>query len=393
MIFVATTRDGDEIRYRDTKRYLWWLSVAAPAVLGVSAILLWQTGALFWAAFPLLFFFVAVPVLDMLFGEDANNPPEEVVEDLSGDSYYRVLLFCSIPVLWFSFVTSAVVAATMELPVLAYVALALAAGSTSGGGLTVGHELGHKTNALDQWGAKLACALTGYSHFCIEHNRGHHSQVATPEDPASARLGESVYRFALREIPGAARRGWALERTRLERKGLSFWHWKNNLLQGYAVALAVAAILIAFLGWAVVPFLVIHHVFGWLQLTQANYVEHYGLKRERRPNGRYEPCQPRHSWNTNHIVSNLMLFHLQRHSDHHANPMRPYQALRDFEELPRLPSGYPGCFVLAAIPPLWRAVMDPKVLRWADGDLSRTNVAPGHEALYATRFASTPAGS
>jgi alkane 1-monooxygenase len=382
MIFVAAAKDGGEIRYRDTKRYLWWLSVASPAVPGVSALALWFTGNLVFAALPLSFYFVAVPLLDALFGEDMNNPPEEVVESLSGDPYYRTLLFCALPVLYFSFLASAAVAAAVELPVWAYVTLALAAGSASGAGLTVGHELGHKPAALDQWGGKFACALTGYSHFCIEHNRGHHTQVATPEDPASARMGESIYRFALREIPGAAKRGWALERARLAKKGLPYWHWRNDLLQGYAIAIAIAAVLFAFLGWAVLPFLVIHHVFGWLQLTQANYVEHYGLKRALKENGRYEPCEPRHSWNTNHIVSNLMLFHLQRHSDHHANPMRPYQALRDFEELPRLPSGYPGCFVLAAIPPLWRAVMDPKVMTWAGGDIGRVNLRPGLEGCY-----------
>ena len=387
MIFVATTRDGDTVRYADAKRYLWWISVLSPAVPGISALLLWQTGNLFWAAFPLLFYFVLIPILDALFGEDTNNPPEEVVEQLAGDSYYRFLLFCSLPILWFSFLASAAVTASMVLPVWAFVLMALGAGAVSGGGLTVGHELGHKPHALDRLGAKLACALTGYSHFCIEHNRGHHLHVATPEDPASARLGESIYRFALREIPGTAVRGWALERARLERKGLPFWHWRNDILQGYAIALAAALLLLALFGWMVLPFLVVHHVYGWLQLTQANYVEHYGLKRKKRADGRYEPCAPRHSWNTNHIVSNLMLFHLQRHSDHHANPMRPYQALRNFDELPRLPSGYPGCFMLAASPPLWRKVMDPKVIDWASGKLENANVMPGREDYYAAKFA------
>ena len=183
--------------------------------------------------------------------------------------------------------------------------------------------------------------------------------------PPPRALGESIYRFALREIPGAALRGWRLERERLRRKGLPFWSLHNDLLQGYAITLAVALILVWQFGWIMIPFLIVHHPVGWLQLTFANYVEHYGLLRGKLKSGRYEPCQPRHSWNTNHIVSNLMLFHLQRHSDHHANPLRPYQALRNFDDLPRLPSGYPGSFVLAAVPPLWFGVMDPKVLHWA----------------------------
>ena len=133
-----------------------------------------------------------------------------------------------------------------------------------------------------------------------------------------------------------------------------------------------------------IPFLVIHHVYAWYGLTQANYVEHYGLLRQKLPNGRYELPEPRHSWNTNHIYSNLVSFHLQRHSDHHANALRPYQALRDFEDLPRLPSGYPGCFGLAMIPPLWFKVMDPKLMAWAGGDIAKVNVHPPKRArLYA----------
>jgi alkane 1-monooxygenase len=154
------------------------------------------------------------------------------------------------------------------------------------------------------------------------------------------------------------------------------------LLQAYAISLLIAAALIWAFGWITLPFLILHHFIGWLQLTQANYVEHYGLKRERKENGRYMPVEPRHSWNTNHIVSNLMLFHLQRHSDHHANPLRPYQALRNFSELPRLPSGYPGSYALAVVPPLWRRVMDPKVIAWAGGDISKVNVDPGRADHY-----------
>ena len=152
------------------------------------------------------------------------------------------------------------------------------------------------------------------------------------------------------------------------------------ILQGYAITLAIAAALLTAFGWIMLPFLAIHHVVAWLQLTFANYVEHYGLLREKKANGRYMPCQPRHSWNTNHIVSNLLLFHLQRHSDHHANPLRPYQTLRNFDELPRLPSGYPGSFAMAAVPPVWFRIMNPKVLAWSGGDITRTNHVAGFSA-------------
>ena len=388
MTSAAPSHSAEMTAYRDRKRYWWILSVLSPAVPAFSVLLYITTEGSTWAILgPLLMYYALIPLVDWLIGEDFDNPPEEVVEQLSSDNYYRLLLFVSIPVFFVSFFAVAWLVGTHPMPIWAYVAAALGAGAASGAGLTVAHELGHKHSRLDRAGAKLVCALTGYAHFCIEHNRGHHSEVATPEDIASARLGESVWRFALREIPGAVRRGWYWERRRLAAKGLGFWTWRNDLLQGYALASVIAACLVFLFGPIILPFLILHHLSGWLQLTFANYVEHYGLKREKRADGRYRPCEPRHSWNTNHIVSNLMLFHLQRHSDHHANPLRPYQALRDFKDLPRLPSGYPGCFVLAAIPPLWFWVMDTKVVDWAGGRLEATNLSPSAAGRYHARFA------
>jgi alkane 1-monooxygenase len=197
-------------------------------------------------------------------------------------------------------------------------------------------------------------------------------------------MGESIYKFIRREIPGALRRGWAHEQERLAKLGVASWSWRNEILQSWALTVVIAVGLFAAFGWIMVPFLLIHHFYGWYGLTQANYVEHYGLLRQKLPNGRYELCEPHHSWNTNHIYSNLISFHLQRHSDHHANALRPYQALRDFDNLPRLPSGYPGCFGMAAIPWLWFKVMDPKVMAWANGDITKVNIDPDRkDRLYA----------
>ena len=374
MIFVTETNDGGRVEYRDTKRYLWVLSFLVPSYT-IGAVLWYHLVAPSpWVAIvPVVISFALIPLLDMVIGEDLTNPPEAVIEKMADDDYYRRLLHISVVFYWAAFLVSAWFVGTADLPWWGVVAMAVSAGYTSGTAITVGHELGHKTNAVDRWMAKIVLAVSGYAHFAIEHNRGHHTHVATPEDPSSARFGESVYAFALRDIPGALRGGIEREADRLKRKGLSFWSWRNDLLQGWGITLAVWAVLLVAFGWIMVPFLLIHTLFAWFALTQANYVEHYGLKRARKANGRYEPVQPRHSWNTNHILSNLVLFHLQRHSDHHANPMRPYQSLRNFEDIPRLPAGYPGCFVLTAIPPLWRRVMDPKVMEWAGGDMGRVN--------------------
>jgi alkane 1-monooxygenase len=387
MEFIAQSADGRSVHYFDGKRYLWLASLTGPLIpiLTVVAYLYFgQLPAVLF--FPLFYIFVLIPIADVLCGEDANNPPEEIVPLMAADQYYRVLLYVALVLLYVQFFVVAWFIGTQALPWWAYLALTLGTGFTSAVSILIGHELGHKNNWLDRIGAQIATGLIGYGHFRIEHNRGHHVAVATPEDCVSARMGESIYKFALREIPGAIKRGWALERERLAQSGHSVWSFHNEILASWSLTAAIALALIASFGFTIVPFLIVHHLYAWYGLTQANYVEHYGLLRQKLPNGRYEPTEPRHSWNTNHTYSNVISFHLQRHSDHHANALRPYQALRDFDGLPRLPSGYPGCFGLAAIPPLWFKVMDRKLMAWADGDITKVNVDPAKKARLYERY-------
>jgi alkane 1-monooxygenase len=203
-------------------------------------------------------------------------------------------------------------------------------------------------------------------------------------------MGESIYRFALRELPGGIARAWRLESERLRQLGRSPWSVHNTMLQSYAVSAVLQLGLVAAFGWVMLPFLAVHNAVAWWQLTSANYVEHYGLLRARLPSGAYEAPQPHHSWNTNHLVTNLVLFHLQRHSDHHANPSRRYQSLRHFADLPTLPSGYFGMFPLSYVPPLWFRVMDPRLLALAHvrGDLDRVNIDPRRRAAIQRRWGS-----
>jgi alkane 1-monooxygenase len=388
MEFVGQTPDGQSIHYVDKKRYLWLLSLTGGFNPPIAIGLYFATGHNpLTLLFPLLYTFVVIPIVDALMGEDHHNPPEEVVRHMAHDNYYRALLYVGIVLLFASFLVVAWFLGTYRVPWWAYTVLALGTGFQNSGAILLGHELGHKNNRADRIAAQVANGLVGYGHFCIEHNVGHHVHVATPEDCASARMGESIYKFVRREIPGAFKRGWHHERERLAKLGYGPFTWRNPILLSWMLTLAVGIALIAVFGWILLPFLIIHHVYAWYGLTQANYVEHYGLLRQKLPNGRYEACRPRHSWNTNHIFSNLLTFHLQRHSDHHANALRPYQTLRDFEELPRLPSGYPGSFALAAFPSQWFKVMDPKLLSWAEGDISKLNVDPDQRDRLYAKFA------
>lgn len=376
--YTGVTSSGEAIHYVDKKRWFWLLSVAYPLQPLVSVWLHWRTGNEAWFLLPFFINYVVAPLLDWAIGEDTNNPPEEVVMQLDQDHYYRRLTYFVVPVHFLTLIVSAWYAATQPLSWWAFILLAAIAGMSAGLAINTGHELGHKNSKIEKLLARIVLAVSAYGHFSVEHNRGHHKDVSTPTDPASARMGESIFKFASREIPGAFRRAWQVEKERLTTRNKPVWHPSNPILQSYAMSVAIAAVLLAWLGWLVVPFLLIHHVLAYFQLTSANYIEHYGLLRDRDVKGRYERCQPHHSWNSNHVLSNLVLFHLERHSDHHTHPLRRYQSLRHFDDLPSLPNGYFGMYVLAYVPWAWFRVMDQRLmdLPHVNGDLDKVNIDP-----------------
>lgn len=373
--------------YKDPKKYLWLLSVIAPFAAPLGPIMYLYTGHTQWLWVFLAFFYLGLPVLDFIFGEDKQNPPEQAVPELENTRYYRVITYLLVPIITFGFLFNVVFLATHDLHWIHWLAVAITTGALLGFGLNLGHEMGHKKRKLDKALALFTLSLGGYGHFSIEHNRGHHRDVATPEDPATSRMGEHIYEFMLREIPGAFKRAWTLESERLERAGKSRWNVGNEMLQAGAMTLALYSTLLALFGWAMVPVLAVVAFWGAFQLTSANYIEHYGLMRQKLANGQYERCAPHHSWNSNHLVSNLVVFQLQRHSDHHANPARSYQSLRDFPELPSLPSGYFGMFLLAYIPPLWFAVMNPRLLEVAGKNAQKINIQPRKRERLVQRYA------
>jgi len=390
VIHVGHAPDGQAVSYCDRKRWAWMLSVVWPLIPFVGLVAHHFTGHEAALAVPLLISYGLMPLLDAVIGEDLNNPPEAVMRPLDDDRYYRRLTWATVPLHYVALIGCAWWAGTQDLSWWAFLMLAYVAGANSGLGLNTAHELGHKHNAFEQWLARLALAVPAYGHFTVEHGRGHHRWVATPEDHASARMGESIYRFALRELPGGIRRAWALESQRLAELGHSAWSPRNTMLQSYAVTVVLQGALITVFGAQMLLFLAIHNVVAWWQLTSANYVEHYGLLRQRDPatGTGYESPKPHHSWNTNHLVTNLATFHLQRHSDHHAHPSRRYQCLRHFPDLPQLPSGYFGMFPLAYVPWAWFRVMDQRLLALpqVQGDLSRVNIDPSRRARLLARY-------
>jgi alkane 1-monooxygenase len=391
-VYAADDPQQGRVTYRDGKRFWWSLSVIYPLLPFIGMAAHAWTGRELALGLPLLISYGVMPLLDYFIGEDENNPPEAVVPQLEQDRYYRWLTWSTVPLHFVALIGCAWWVGTHDLSWWAVLMLAYIAGAGSGLGINTGHELGHKHNRVEQWLARLVLAVPAYGHFTVEHGRGHHRWVSTPEDHASARMGESIYRFSMRELPGGIRRAWQLEKERLGKEGKSAWSVHNTMLQSYAVTALLQLGLIAAFGWIMLPFLAVHNVVAWWQLTSANYVEHYGLLRQRLPSGQYEAPQPHHSWNANHVVTNLALFHLQRHSDHHSWPSRRYQSLRDFPDLPQLPSGYFGMFPLSYIPPLWFRVMNPRLLALPHvrGDLRKVNIDPREREHILARYGSPP---
>ena len=377
-VYSATLPNGKKAQYTDHKRRLWALSVLFPLQPFLGMALHAVTGNEWWIVLPLFVNYVIAPILDWLIGEDSNNPPDEVISQLELDLYYRRLTYLSVPAHYAGLLGAAAYAATQDLTAWAIFGLALVAGLSAGMAINTGHELGHKNSQLEKRLAKIVLAIPAYGHFTIGHNQGHHRNVSTPGDPASARMGESIYKFALREMPGSFREAWAFEKDRLARRARPVWHSSNQILQSHALSVLLAIGLFVAFGWIVIPFLIVHNFFAWWQLTSANYIEHYGLLRTKDARGKYEPCQPHHSWNSNKIYSNLVLLHLERHSDHHSHPTRRYQSLRHHDGLPTLPDGYFSAYLLAYVPPLWFHLMDIRLLALphVQGDLEKINVDP-----------------
>ena len=352
--------------WRDGKRYAWLLGLIVPSLPFMAWAGVELTGlGVFWWLGPILVFGI-FPLLDVLVGMDAENPPDSVIKWLEQDRYYR----------WCTYALHPGPVRRPRVRLLACGRTATCRPSRSsasrsrwrwsaGIAINTAHELGHKRASLERWLTKVALAQSGYGHFFIEHNRGHHVRVATPEDPASSRLGESFWAFLPRTVVGCLRSSWELEAERLRRMGSSPWTLQERHPQRLgddASLLYARADRRLRLGRAAVP----ADPVGGRRLAARGRQLPRAL-RPAAPAARGRPLRasprPEHSWNCNNVASNVLLYHLQRHSDHHANPMRRYQALRHVDEAPQLPTGYAGMIVLALVPPVWRRVMDQRAAR------------------------------
>ncbi|MCH8542326.1 MAG: alkane 1-monooxygenase [Alcanivorax sp.] len=350
----------------------FWLTVLP--ILPMSAMIGRESGTQdYWAWFIYVVIFGIVPILDYIVGKDPSNPNEEVqVPAMTEERIYRVLTLLMVPI-WFGVLFySGWVFINNDYSWFGKLGWIVSIGTVGGViAINLAHELIHKDPKIENWAGGLLLASVTYAGFKVEHVRGHHVTVSTPEDASSSRYDQGVYAFLLRAFPHNFVNAWKLEAAYLKRKGKQVISRHNELIWWYAISAGMAVLFGLFFGWLGVVFFLGQSFVAAFTLEVINYIEHYGLHRRVLENGRYERVTPAHSWNSNYFLTNLALFQLQRHSDHHAYAKRRYQVLRHYEESPQLPGGYASMYVLALFPPLWKKVMNPRVAAYYEGEMDQ----------------------
>ena len=340
------------MQYRDIK-YLIAYILPASAVWA-----LWARGPWAWSA--VILGFGIIPLLELWTPESTQNVDENDEPSRSSRRLFDVLLYANAPILYGIVLGYLYVLQNYSMQTYELLGLTFSIGIIVGAnGINVAHELGHRTTKFEQTLAQWMLLPALYQHFFIEHNRGHHRNVATRQDPSSARFGEALYLFWFRSVSGAWLGAWELEAERLEKEGKKRFSLENMMvLFSIWTALYLFAVWFFFGTTGLIGGIAIG-VIGFLLLETVNYIEHYGLERRQMESGRPEPVLPIHSWNSDHELGRIFLYELTRHSDHHFKSTRKYQILRHMDESPQLPYGYPTSLLIALVPPLWFRLMNP----------------------------------
>ena len=311
---------------------------------------------------PMITFFGAVPFAELLFTPNKENFTKEEAEKEKENKIYTAILYATVPIQlfflgWFFFVIQETGLTNLEIAGRIY-AMGIMCSAI---GINVGHELGHRNNRFDEFLGEILLLTSLNTHFLPYHNAGHHLNVATPKDAATARKNEILYTFWFRSHITSYYQAWEAEKIRLKNSERSWFHLQNRMLIYTICNLLLVGGIYYFFGAFVLLAFLAAAVFGILQLETVNYIEHYGLLRKQNEHGRYERVKRTHSWNSDHVVGQAMLFNLSRHSDHHYNGSKHYQLLKTLPESPQMPTGYPGMMLLSLIPPLWFLVMNKKI--------------------------------
>ncbi|MFN8672074.1 MAG: alkane 1-monooxygenase [Candidatus Sericytochromatia bacterium] len=306
--------------------------------------------------------FFILPIFEQFIPKYESNYSDNEKKEILNERFYDLLLYFNVPISYlvvFLYVNS-LLFDSLQLSEL--IGITLSVGTVIGACcINVAHELGHRKNKFENFLAKALLLPAFYMHFFIEHNRGHHKNVATPNDPASSRKGENLYQFWFRSIKGSYLSAWKIQLTLLEKNQQKFFSLNNEMLIFHIIKFFYLAFFYYFFGVYIASAVFIVGFLGILLLETINYIEHYGLNRELLPSGKYETVKPYHSWNSDFSLGRIMLYELTRHSDHHYLASKKYQTLDSYKGSPQLPFGYPASMVISFFPPLWFYIMDKRL--------------------------------
>ncbi|MEP1613041.1 MAG: alkane 1-monooxygenase [Roseobacter sp.] len=344
---------------------------AAPFWISLTLIPLALCGAIWggWAVCILpLYTWYLFSGLDFVFGRNNGNPnPDTELQALAAHHLITLIwaplqFLLLFGMIWY--VPQAEHLSTLERGVL-FFGVGVITGTV---GINYSHELMHQRHKMDRWLADILLAMVLYSHFRSEHLLVHHRYVGTPTDAVTARYNEGFYRFFPRVLHECLSSAFNAERAMLARKNLSWQHRSNPFFKYWTLQGCMLILAFSLGGLTGVLLFLLQAATAIWQLELVNYIEHYGLTRRHLGEGKYEHVLPQHSWNADHRATNWLLLNLQRHSDHHFKPSRPYPVLQtyDADTAPQLPFGYPVMTVTAMVPSLWRRVMNPRVQSWRD---------------------------
>lgn len=333
------------------------------------------TGWITWA--PMIYTWVFLPGLELFLNPDNKNMSAAEEDLAKANRWYDYMLYIIVPMQYAALVYFLFAMQQNNLVWWEITGRIFTMGLLCGTfGINVGHELGHRVNKAEQAMAKMLLATSLYMHFFIEHNKGHHKHVATPQDPSSARYNEPVYFFYFRTIIFSYLSAWNIANKESLKDNGSIFHLKNGMIQAHFIQLLLVGSIWLLFGNLITVYFLIAAFIGILLLETVNYIEHYGLQRKETTVGKYERTLPHHSWNSNHVLGRIMLFELSRHSDHHYIASRKYQVLKHHEDAPQLPTGYPGSMILAMIPSLWFIIMNPKIKALTQNEKALENELP-----------------